>query len=87
MAGGTVFMGRRGGFTVEGAESGGVCFPPWTVLSKNELSANDAAHSPGKEPAVEAQAVIRFPDWQARLQEKELGEEVRAGWRRRAGGR
>ena len=84
MAGWTVFMGRRGGFTVEGAEFGGVSFPPWTVLS---MSAKDAAHSPGKEPAVEAQAVIRFPDWQARLQEKERGEEVRAGWRRRARGR
>jgi len=48
----------------------------------NKLSASSAAHSPGNESTREAGAVIRFPDWQARLQEKELAEEVKAEWRR-----
>ena len=45
-----------------------------------KLSANDTAHSPALPSA--GQGVIQFPDWQARLQEKALAEEVKGVWRR-----
>jgi integron integrase len=48
----------------------------------NKLSASGGAHSPGGNPAGEAQTEIRFPDWQARLQEREMPEGEKAEWRR-----
>ena len=48
----------------------------------NKLSANDAAHSPAVQSAGNVPGVIRFPDWQARLSEKEMAKEVKAVWRR-----
>ena len=48
----------------------------------NELSADGGAYCPGEKPGVDAQAVIRFPDWLARGQVKGMGAAEKAVGRR-----